>query len=141
MGRKTFESIGKALPGRMNIVITKNSAFHADGGEIAPSLASAVAIATERAIADGADEICIIGGGQVYAEAMPLADRLYVTHVLASPSGDTVFPPIDGNVWSLVGEEIFPAGEKDTAATRFAVYERIQEVIPANLTAPGCGLR
>lgn len=133
MGRKTFDAIGAALPGRMNIVITRNPAFDAQGVKVAGNLSTAVAIAVERAIADGVDEICIIGGGQIYVEAMPLADRLYVTHVLASPSGDTVFPPIEGNVWRLADEETFPAGEKDTAATRYAVYERIQEAMPASL--------
>lgn len=72
----------------------------------------------------GADELCVIGGGEIYAQALPLADRLHITHVLAKPDGDTVFPPIDPEIWYLVSAEDFPAGEKDTHATRYAIYER-----------------
>ena len=126
MGRKTWESFPKRpLPGRVNIVVTRDKAYHAEGGETAGSLSDAVALATIRGrCMSGADEICVIGGGEIYAQALALADRLHVTHVLAKVDGDTVFPPIDPAVWRLASSEDVPAGEKDTHATRYAVYER-----------------
>ena len=74
------------------------------------------------------DEICIVGGGQVYAEALPLADRLHVTHVEAEIDGDTRFPAIDAAQWVPVTEDIVQAGEKDDHATRYVVYERRRTV-------------
>jgi dihydrofolate reductase len=126
MGRKTWESFPtRPLPGRLNIVVTRDKAYHAEGGETAGSLPDAVALATIRGrCMTGVDEICVIGGGEIYAQALPLADRLHVTHVLAKVDGDTVFPPIDPAVWRLASSEDVPAGEKDTHATCYAVYER-----------------
>lgn len=126
MGRKTWESFPKRpLPGRLNIVVTRDKAYSAEGGETAGSLRDAIALATIRArCMANVDEICVIGGGEIYAQALPLADRLHVTHVLAKVDGDTVFPPIDPEIWYLARSEEFPAGEKDTHATRYAVYER-----------------
>ena len=92
MGRKTFESIGRALPGRRNIVITRNPDARFEGCETADSLLSAIALC------DPADETFIIGGGQVFAEAMPLVDKLYITKVFRSVAGDTFFPAI-GQEW------------------------------------------
>ena len=126
MGRKTWESFPRQpLPGRLNIVVTRDKTYRAEGAETASSLQDAIALATIRGrCMAGADEICVIGGGEIYAQALPLADRLHVTHVLAKVDGDTVFPPIDPEIWYLVSAEDFPAGEKDTHATRYAVYER-----------------
>ena len=126
MGRKTWESFPRQpLPGRLNIIVTRDKAYRAEGAETASSLKDAIALATIRGrCMAGADEICVIGGGEIYAQALPLADRLHVTHVLAKVDGDTVFPPIDPEIWYLVSAEDFPAGEKDTHATRYAVYER-----------------
>jgi dihydrofolate reductase len=126
VGRKTLESFPKRpLPGRLNIVVTRDKAYRAEGGETVPSLKDAITLATARArCTAGVDEICVIGGGEIYAQALPLADRLHVTHVLAKVDGDTVFPPIDPEIWYLASAEDFPAGEKDTHATRYAVYER-----------------
>lgn len=125
MGRKTFDSIGKPLPGRLNIVVTRNVDGAAEGVERAASLADAIALARDRArFMPEAREISIIGGGQVYAEALPLADRLRVTHILAEPDGDTFFPPIDPEIWQAVHRQAFPAGEKDSHPTRHVVYER-----------------
>lgn len=130
MGRKTWESFPRRpLPGRLNIVLTRDPAFHAEGAEVVGALEDALKLATERARnLVGADEICILGGGEVYRQALPLADRLYVTHVLASVDGDTRFPAIDAAQWKLVHAEDHPAGEKDSHATRYAVYERRQRV-------------
>jgi dihydrofolate reductase len=126
MGRKTWESFPKRpLPGRLNIVVTRDRAYQADGAEIAASLDEAIALAKVRArCLPNADEICVIGGGQIYAAAMPLADRLHVTHVLGSIDGDTVFPTIDPAIWHVRSAEDFPAGERDSHATRYTVYER-----------------
>ncbi|WP_193176559.1 dihydrofolate reductase [Oricola nitratireducens] len=134
MGRKTFESIGKPLPGRLNIVVTRNYDWSADGVMRVGSLDSAIELATawlESAEPDPehpdeplADEIFIIGGGEIYAQAVGIADMLYVTHVLAEVDGDTGFPEIDPAVWERIEAEDVPAGEKDSHPTRFTVYER-----------------
>ncbi len=126
MGRKTWESFPKRpLPGRLNIVVTRDKTYRAEGAEVVSSLDDAIALARTKArCMAGADEICVIGGGEIYAQALPRADRLHITHVLAKVDGDTVFPPIDPEIWYLVSAEDFPAGEKDTHATRYAVYER-----------------
>jgi dihydrofolate reductase len=125
MGRKTYESIGRLLPGRLNIIVTRDKAYRVDGGEVVNSLEDAIRLAETRASRDGgADEVCIIGGGQIYAQALPLADRLHVTYVLASVDGDTRFPPIDPAEWEVVRAQDVPAGEKDSHATRYTVYER-----------------
>ncbi|TIW66349.1 MAG: dihydrofolate reductase, partial [Mesorhizobium sp.] len=125
MGRKTYEGIGRPLPGRLNIVVTRDKAWRAEGIEIAHSLKEAIALANVRGrCMAGADEICVVGGGEIYAQALPLADRLHVTHVLASVEGDAHFPPIDTDQWRVASAEDFPAGEKDSHATRYTVYER-----------------
>lgn len=130
MGRKTWLSFPRRpLPGRANIVVTRNRDFEAEGAEVVGSLAEALALANERARdLPGCDEICILGGGEIYRQAMPLADRLYVTHVLADVDGDTTFPPIDPAIWKMVHAEDHPAGEKDSHATRYAVYDRRESV-------------
>ncbi|WP_295813386.1 dihydrofolate reductase [uncultured Nitratireductor sp.] len=121
MGRKTWESIGKPLPGRRNIVVTRQTDYAAEGAECASSLDVALALATAGEA--GAD-ICVIGGGQIYREAMHKADRLHVTHVHAEIDGDTMFPPIDPEIWEAVSREDVPAGQKDVYATTYVVYER-----------------
>lgn len=129
MGRKTFESIGRPLPGRLNIVVTRDRAFRAEGAEVVGSIEEALTLARIRGrCMAGADEICVVGGGEIYRQAMPLADRLHVTHVLAAPDGDAHFPEIDPATWRLVSSEDVPAGDRDSHATRYAVYERRQSV-------------
>jgi dihydrofolate reductase len=125
MGRKTWAGLGRPLPGRLNIVVTRDKTFRAEGAEIAQSLEDAIALATVRGrCMAGIDEVCIIGGGEIYRQAMPLADRLHVTHVLAEVDGDTLFPEIEPDAWRVVSQEDVPAGEKDSHATRYTVYER-----------------
>jgi dihydrofolate reductase len=125
MGRKTFESIGRVLPGRLNIVVTRDAGWKHDGVETAGSLADAITLATVRGrCMAGVEEIAVIGGGQIYAQAMPLADRLHITHVLADVDGDTRFPHIDPAVWTETHREEVPPGERDSHATRFCVYRR-----------------
>jgi dihydrofolate reductase len=120
MGRKTHQSIGRPLPGRRNIVVTRSQAFAAAGVEVAHSLDEAIAMAGNG----DAAEVCVIGGGELYRQALPIADRLYITHVMAEPEGDTLFPPIHQEQWLPVSSEVIEAGENDSAQMRFVVYER-----------------
>ncbi|UDF28966.1 UNVERIFIED_ORG: dihydrofolate reductase [Roseateles sp. XES5] len=124
MGRKTWDSIGRPLPGRPNIVITRDPAFSAAGATVVSSLDEAVAVARREAETLGVDEICVIGGGQIYAQAFDRADILHVTHVAASVEGDTRFPAIDPHVFEKVLEEPIPQGEKDSHAMRFVTWRR-----------------
>lgn len=128
MGRKTWESFPKRpLPGRLNIVVTRDREFRAEGADVVHSLEDAITLATARGrCMAGADEICVIGGGEIYRQALPLADRLHVTHVLTSPDGDTRFPAIDPSIWGVTSSLEVPAGEKDSHATRYTIYERRQ---------------
>ena len=125
MGRKTFESVGgKPLPGRPHVIVSRGPAIDVAGVETAGSLDEALARAKTIAIASGVDMVCVAGGGEIYRQALPLADMLYVTHVEALIDGDTVFPPIDPAVFEKVEETAVPAGEKDNYPTRYAVYRR-----------------
>jgi dihydrofolate reductase len=128
MGRKTWESFPKKpLPGRQNIVITRDRSYSAEGAALVHSLEEALTLAKRReGEMAGAEEICVIGGSEIFARALPLADRLHVTHVLASVEGDVHFPSIDPANWRLVSEQEFPAGERDSFATRYSVYQRQQ---------------
>lgn len=125
MGRKTFESIGRPLPGRPNIVVTRNSEYMAEGVSVVTSLKAGLELAKAKCGELQVNEICLIGGGQLYKEAFEIANKLYVTHVLAEPEGDTWFPEIDENIWRITQKEDIPAGEKDSAATQYVVYERV----------------
>ncbi|WP_269930685.1 dihydrofolate reductase [Aminobacter sp. HY435] len=125
MGRKTYESIGKPLPGRLNIVVSRDPAYRIDGAETVQSVEDAITLATAKArCMPGADDICVIGGGEIYRQALPLADRLHVTHVLAAVEGDTRFPTIDPETWAVKTSQDFGAGDKDSHPTRYTVYER-----------------
>lgn len=125
MGRKTYESIGKPLPGRLNIVVSRDPAYRIEGAETVQSVEDAITLATAKGrCMPGADDICVIGGGEIYRQALPLSDRLHVTHVLAEVEGDTRFPAIDPEIWTVKTSQDFPAGEKDSHPTRYTVYER-----------------
>jgi dihydrofolate reductase len=124
MGRKTFQSIGKPLDRRTNIVVTRDAEFSAPGVETAASLEAALALARADAERCGADEIMILGGADIFAEAMPLADRLEITHVHASPEGDAVFPTIDPKQWRETRREERDAGPDDSASFTLATYVR-----------------
>jgi dihydrofolate reductase len=108
MGRKTFESIGKPLPGRQNIVLTRDVGWHANGVTVVANLAEAIAAAglDPRARADG---IMVIGGAQIYAETLPSATRIELTEVDADPQGDTILPPFDLARWRETTRETHPA--------------------------------
>ncbi len=121
MGRKTWEGMPrKPLPGRRNIVVTRNDGYEAEGAEVFGSLPEAIAAAGPDA--------CIIGGGQIYAQGMDHARVLHVTHVETAADGDVVFPEIDPAIWTIASEERVPSGEKDEFATRYTVYERRSSV-------------
>tara|TARA_R110002126_G_scaffold24259_5_gene84690 strand:+ start:307 stop:822 length:516 start_codon:yes stop_codon:yes gene_type:complete len=122
-GRKTFQTFDKALPGRQNIVISRTS-FEAEGITNCHSLSDAIALAKQTAAKDGKAEIFIVGGGQIYKEAMRHADRLYITHINEVIVGDTSFPNIDSEIWVPASEQSFPAGEKDNYSTRYVIYNR-----------------
>ncbi|CAB4326146.1 MULTISPECIES: dihydrofolate reductase [unclassified Brucella] len=124
MGRRTWQSLGRPLPGRANIVITRDADFRAEGAEVVSSLEDALALARKFAAEGGVGEICVIGGGQIYVQAMPLADRLHLTRVLAVIEGDTYFPEINPQDWQLLSSEDVPAGDKDSYPTRYMLYER-----------------
>jgi dihydrofolate reductase len=124
MGRKTFQSIGKPLPGRDNIVVTRDLSFAPEGVFIAPDIGAAIELGRAKAKGSGAAEICVIGGGEIYRQTFDLADRLIVTFVDAEIEGDTYFPKIDSIQWKEVFSESHPEGEKDSHATRHVVFER-----------------
>lgn len=125
MGRKCYQSIGKPLPGRPNVVITRDRSYRPDGVIVVHSYEEAIAVATAEAEKLGADEIAVIGGGEIYQLAMDTADLLHVTHIDAVIGGDTWFPPIHPEVWKPQSEEAVPAGEKDDYPTRFVTYSRV----------------
>ena len=121
IGRKTFQSIGRALPGRFSIVITRDLDFAAADVEVAHDFESALTLAA----AHGADEIMIGGGGEIYAEAIGQADRLYLTEVDLAPEGDALFPEIDPSQWREGRREAGVRGPKDEAGFAFVDYERV----------------
>lgn len=117
MGRKTFESIGRPLPARQNIIVSRNAALHAQGVEVVDSLDAAIN-------ACHGEDVFVIGGATLYAEALPRADRIYLTEVDASPNGDTLFPPLDNMQWREVARERREADSKNVHAMEFTVLER-----------------
>lgn len=118
MGRRTWESIGRALPGRRNIVVSRTPGFHPPGAEVVASLAEAW-----RAVA-GADEAFVVGGARLYAEALPEADRIYLTDVVGEVEAETFFPDFAPQDWreTLLGEQ--PADERNRFALRWLLLER-----------------
>jgi dihydrofolate reductase len=125
MGRKTFVSLRRPLPGRTNIVVTRDEGFRAAGAVVTTSFARARAIATGDALRRFATEIAVIGGAEIYAQWMPVADRLEVTEVHARPEGDTRFAAIDGSVWKEVARVRNPAGPDDSAEFSYVTYIRL----------------
>ena len=129
MGRKTWESLPlKPLPGRLNLVLTRDQSYEAEGMSkgalVCATLDEAIEIARETAEEDGVDEICVIGGTALFEAALPRARRLYITEVDAAPEGDVHFPALDEGAWREVSSEPHPAGEKDDHAFVFRVLER-----------------
>jgi dihydrofolate reductase len=125
MGRKTFESIGRPLPGRTNIVLTRNPGFQAEGVRVVASIDDALRLAQDIAATDGVREVVVIGGAEIYKAAIPRADRLYITEVHAKVEGDAVLPQIEWQTWRETGRERFPAQDPNPYDYSFVVYERI----------------
>ena len=124
MGRKTFESIGRPLPGRTNIVITRNETYSAEGVKVVAALEDALALAENIALIDGVDEAVVIGGAEIYATAIPVAARLYLTEVHADVEGDAFLPDIDWSQWREMSRERHVAREPNPFDYSFVVYER-----------------
>jgi dihydrofolate reductase len=124
MGRKTYESIGKPLPGRTNIVVTRNESWSMDGVKVVHSLEQAFELAASIAEIDGRDEVMIIGGDQIYQSALPLVDRIYLTEVHAEVEGDAYFPDFDRDHWNVVGCEDFAAEDPNPYDYSFVVLDR-----------------
>ena len=129
MGRKTWESLPlRPLPGRLNLVLTRDQSYEAEGmakgALVCATLDEAIEIARETAEEENVDEICIIGGTALFEAALPRARRLYVTEVDAAPEGDARFPDFDPADWTEVSTEPHEAGEKDDHAFTFRVLER-----------------
>ncbi|MEQ1713797.1 MAG: dihydrofolate reductase [Hyphomicrobium sp.] len=124
MGRKTFQSIGKALDGRDNIVVTRDPSFVAAGVSTVDSLTDALTLARGLARTKGVDEVMVIGGAEVFTAALPRADRIYWTEIHGSPAGDVTFarPPAEG--WREVSREAIARGEKDEFAATLTIFER-----------------
>lgn len=125
MGRKTFQSIGRPLPGRLNIVVSRQDGFAAEGAVVVADVESALETAHAEARAKGVGEICVIGGGEIYRQTLDLADRIYLTQVHTDADGDTHFPDLDRACWSEARRERREAGENDSSAFSLIVFERM----------------
>ena len=119
MGRKTFESLGRALPNRINVVITRNPDYAAEGATVVGSLEDAMGMFP------AGEEVFVIGGGEIYRQAMDVADRLYITHVGVAFDGDTHFPEIDPQRWHETWREAHSCGEKFAYPFQFVNYQSI----------------
>ena len=119
-GRKNFEAMGRALPKRRNIVVTRDTNYRAEGAEVAHSLEEALALAR------GEKEVFVIGGAEIYRQAMSVADKLYITHIAAEDKeADTFFPEIIPMVWNEVSHEEHAADDKNNFAYTFSLYEKL----------------
>jgi dihydrofolate reductase len=126
MGRKTFVSLRRPLAGRTNIVVTRDDTFRAEGAVVTTSFAAARAVAKADALRRSVAEIAVIGGAEIYAQAMEIADRLEITEVHAQPQGDTYFPGIDAGLWDEVARVRHPAGPDDSVAFSYVTYRRVK---------------
>ncbi len=124
MGRHTFDSIGKALDGRENIVLTRFSKYAYKGVWVVEDIEEALDFGRRLAEELGADEIMIIGGEQVYRASLPFTDRVYMTEVAARPDGDAFFPELDPGEWQEISREPCPAGERDDHPHSYILLER-----------------
>jgi len=126
MGRKTFASLKRPLPGRTNIVVTRDPNFRSPGAVVTTSPKAARAVAHADALRRSAAAIAVIGGAEIYAQWMDSANRLEVTEVHASPPGDTRFPPIDASQWEEVARVHHAAGPDDSAPFSYVTYRRMK---------------
>lgn len=125
MGRRTWDSLPlKPLPGRVNIVLSRDGSFEPKGAVVCEAFSEAMQIAREQAAEDGVDEVCVIGGAALFDLALPKAGRIYLTEVEARPEGDVLFPAFDESAWTEVRREAHPAGPNDDHPFVFRVLER-----------------
>ncbi len=125
MGRKTWDSLPrKPLPGRANIVLSRDGTFAPAGALVCEEFSEAVQIGREQAAEDGAEEVCVIGGAALFELALPRARRIYLTEVEARPQGDVFFPTFDESDWREIRREVFQAGENDEFPFVFRILER-----------------
>lgn len=125
MGRKQFETVGKPLKGRTNIVVTRQEGYQPDGVIVLNDLDAALDHARNIANADGVDEVMVIGGGEIYAQALERTDRLYISHVDLAPEGSVQFPRINLGEWRVMSTEPVAPGPDDDAGYTIRVYDRI----------------
>ncbi len=123
MGRRTYETIARSLPGRTMLVLTHDRSFKTDHAQIATSLQEAI----DMAVAGGESELFVIGGGQLFAQALPLAQRIYLTRVHASLPADAFFPAFDEHLWRKTCLSTHPADEKNEYPFSFYIFERLVE--------------
>ncbi|MEM6747802.1 MAG: dihydrofolate reductase [Pseudomonadota bacterium] len=124
MGRKTYQSIGRPLPKRTNIVITRQTDFHPDGVNVASSLGDALSLAADEARRLGSEEIAVIGGGEIYKAALPLADHLYLTTIEEDVAGDTVFPALSEAGWTIENAGRIAKGQGNDHNARLEIWRR-----------------
>lgn len=124
MGRKTYESIGRALPGRRNIVISRDGSYQREGVDTVTSVEQALSLVDGSDGSEAVDEIMVIGGGAIYAHCLGKADRLYITHINAAIDGDTQFPAYDDGSWTKISSEQRASDEKNAYSLDFCVYDR-----------------
>ncbi|MFK0087060.1 dihydrofolate reductase [Pseudomonas sp. NPDC090755] len=126
MGRKTWDSLGRPLPGRLNLVVSRQPGLQLEGAEVFASLDEAMLRAEQWALEQGVDELMLIGGAQLYTQAIErgLADRLYLTRVELSPEGDAWFPEFDKAQWALTSTQANPA-EGDKPPYHFEVWDKV----------------
>jgi dihydrofolate reductase len=125
MGRKTYQSIGKPLPGRTTIVVSRDAAFAAPGILLAPSLMAALETAHGDALRRGVNAVVVAGGGEIYRQAMPLATQLSITEVRKHVDGDAKFPAIDPQLWREIARSEHQPAAEDESAFGFVTYERM----------------
>jgi dihydrofolate reductase len=123
MGRKTWDSLGRPLPGRLNLVVSRQPGLQLPGAEVFASLEAAIVRADQWALAEDADELMLIGGAQLYEQGLALAERLYLTRVGLSPAGDAWFPEFEGPSWQLADEDEH-AATADVPAYAYQVWQR-----------------
>jgi len=118
MGRKTFESVGKPLPNRRNIIVTRNTELEIPGAEVVNTIAAALALC------EGTEEVFIVGGAEIYKMAMPFTDKIYLTVVHGTFDADTFFPPIDPDLWKETDAISYEPDEKNAYAYTFSTLLR-----------------
>ncbi|TCS44013.1 dihydrofolate reductase [Reinekea marinisedimentorum] len=124
MGRKTYESIGKPLPNRTNIVITRDESYRAEGVHVVTSLDQAIELAEASSLVNASDEVIVMGGAEIYKLCLPRADRLYITFVHAEVAGDAFFPEFDLSQFTEIGREAFSADDSNPYNYSFAVFDK-----------------